>query len=54
MRGVVVCLKRFPNGKDFNLSETEVITAAIIVGYPAKELPLTPRKPESEIIFFKE
>ncbi|AEF95524.1 nitroreductase [Desulfotomaculum nigrificans CO-1-SRB] len=38
----------------FNLSETEVITAAIIVGYPAKELPLTPRKPESEIIFFKE
>lgn len=37
----------------FNLSDTEIITAAIIVGHPAKDLPLTPRKPEEEVIFFK-
>ncbi|GAB6179249.1 nitroreductase family protein [Desulfotomaculum defluvii] len=38
----------------FNLSETEIITAAIIVGHPAKETSVNPRKPEDEVIFFKE
>ncbi|ABO51735.1 nitroreductase [Desulforamulus reducens MI-1] len=37
----------------FNISETEVITAAIIVGHPAKETPIIPRKPEKDVIFFK-
>lgn len=36
----------------FGLKETEVITAAIILGYPAQENPVKPRKPEDEVIFF--
>ena len=33
----------------FNLDATEIITAAIIIGYPAKDLPVSPRKPEGDI-----
>jgi len=33
----------------FNLDATEIITAAIIIGYPAKDLPVSPRKPEDDI-----
>lgn len=38
----------------FGIGETEVITAAIILGHTARETPVIPRKPESEVIFFKE
>lgn len=38
----------------FDIGETEVITAAIILGHTAKETPVNPRKPESEVIFFKQ
>ncbi len=33
----------------FNLDATEIITAAIIIGYPAKDLPVSPRKPKDDI-----
>lgn len=33
----------------FKLSEAEIITAAIVLGYPAKEGILSPRKPEEDI-----
>ena len=33
----------------FNLDAAEIITAAIIIGYPAKDLPVSPRKPEDDI-----
>lgn len=33
----------------FNLNEAEIITAAIVLGYPAKEMKLSPRKPEADI-----
>ena len=33
----------------FNLDATEIITAAIIIGYPAKDLPANPRKSEDDI-----
>lgn len=33
----------------YNLNATEIITAAIIIGYPAKDLPVSPRKPEDDI-----
>jgi nitroreductase len=36
----------------FGLGETDIITAAIVLGYPAKEGPISPRKPENEVIFF--
>ena len=33
----------------FNLDAAEIITAAIIIGYPAKDLPVSPRKSENDI-----
>lgn len=33
----------------FNLDASEIITAAIILGYPAKDFPVSPRKPENDI-----
>ena len=33
----------------FNLVASEIITAAIILGYPAKDFPVSPRKPEEDI-----
>jgi nitroreductase len=38
----------------FGLGETDIITAAIVLGYPAKEAPISPRKPENEVIFFRD
>jgi nitroreductase len=35
--------------KYFELSDSEIITAAIILGYPAKDAAVSPRKQENEV-----
>ncbi|HWR44243.1 nitroreductase family protein [Sporomusa sp.] len=37
----------------FELSDSEIITAAIILGYPAKESPVSPRKQENDVFQFR-